>query len=571
MLSNTDITINEPQVEAAELQAEAAAGMGSIGGVEGVGGTGASKARWSSTGSRIAGAAIILMAGTVLSRVVGVGRESTIATLFGGGAEVDAFTIANHVATIVYDLLISGTVSAALVPVFSEYTNSESQRPEFGRIVSTVLTIAGVFLLLSVGLLEIFSEPLVHFMGAGYPEATQSLALVMTQWVLPGVFFMGISGVIMAAHYSLNRFVYPAFTSVLFNGAIIFCAFSLAGVLGVKSLALGLVVGTVAMVAFQAPGLRDIRLRPNFDLNHPAVRKILRLYAPVGLSLVVSAFALVIDRHLASEVGEGAISAMRFATTVVQFGLGIVAAAISLASLPALSQHFTLGNADGFKRTLASGLRLVTVLVLPAAAALLALSVPVVSLLFHHGKFTQADQDLTVLALRLYIIGLPFSAIDQVLLFAFYARKNTLTPALIGIAQFGVYLTIAFATYKTWGIAGLVVANSVQLAFHAIVIGFLLLRAMRSDGGLRGYGIMSTALKAGGASVALAAVSFSVWWAMSEALKMTGDTLVGKALLLGVPLLLGAGLYAVLVWLMRLPEVELIASKVRARLRRTEC
>ena len=77
----------------------------------------------------------------------------------------------------------------------------------------------------------------------------------MTQIVLPGVFFMGISGVVMAAHYSLHRFIYPAFTSVLFNLAIIFSAILLAGLLGVKSLALGLVVGAFAMVAFQAAGL----------------------------------------------------------------------------------------------------------------------------------------------------------------------------------------------------------------------------------------------------------------------------------------------------------------------------
>lgn len=552
MLSNTDITVNESQSEAMELQAEAAA-------LE-------SGAHKPSMGGRIARAAFVLMAGTILSRIVGVGRESSIAYLFGAGAQVDAFTIANHVATIVYDLLIAGTVSAALVPVFSEYTTNDAQRPEFGRVVSTILTIAGVFLVLSVVLLEIFAEPLVHFMSVGYPAETQSLALVMTQWVLPGVLFMGLSGVVMAAHYALNRFIYPAFTSVLFNTAIIFCAFALAGALGVKSLALGLVVGAFAMLAFQLPGLRDVPLRPSLSMSHPAVRRILKLYAPVGLSVIVSSIALVIDRSLASQVGEGAISAMRYATTLVQFGLGIVSAAISLASLPSLSQHFTNGNSDGFKRTLSSGLRLVTVLVLPAAAMLMALAIPLVGLLFKHGAFDASAQDLTVLALRIYVIGLPFSAIDQVLLFAFYARKNTLTPALIGIAQFSVYLTIAFSTYKTWGMPGLVLANAAQLAFHAIVTGFFLLRAMRSDGGLRGYGIGSTALKALGAAVALGVVSFVAWWGLSMVLQ--ADNIITEALLLGVPALLGGGLYIGLVWLMRLPEIELILGKVLGRLKR---
>ncbi|MEO8289296.1 MAG: lipid II flippase MurJ, partial [Chloroflexota bacterium] len=424
----------------------------------------------------------------------------------------------------------------------------------------------GIFLLVSVGVLEILAEPLVHFMGVGATPETQSLALVMTQWVLPGVLFMGLSGVVMAAHYALNRFVYPAFTSVLFNVAIIASAFALTGVLGVKSLALGLVVGAFAMLAFQLPGLRDVPLRPSLAVGHPAVRKIVKLYIPVGVSVIVSSIALVIDRNLASQVGEGAISAMRFATTLVQFGLGIVAAAISLASLPSLSQHFSNGDTAAFKRTLSTGLRLVTVLVLPTAAGLLALSVPLVGLIFKHGAFDQHAQNLTVLALCIYVFGLPFSAIDQVLLFAFYARKNTLTPALIGMAQFVVYLAIAFATYKTWGMPGLVLANTAQLAFHAIVTGFFLLRSMRTEGGLRGYSIVGTALKALCASAALGVVSFVSWWLLSSVLK--GDSLITKVLLLGIPALLGGSLYLGLVWLMRLPEVELILTKVRARLKR---
>lgn len=554
MLSNTDITLPGSETEAGELEAEAAA-------FPPEGQTGLS------TGRKIAGAALILMAGTVLSRIVGVGRESSIAYLFGGGVEVGAYTIANHVATIVYDLLISGTVSAALVPVFSEYAGSEKLRPEFGRVLGTVFTLAALFLLLSVGLLELFAAPLAHFMSAGYDPQAQALALVMTQWVLPGVFFMGMSGVAMAAHYSLHRFVYPALTSVVFNAAIIFCAFTLAGALGVKSLAVGLVVGAFGMVALQAPGLRDIPVRLNFDINHPAVRKILRLYAPVGMSVVVSSAALIVDRRLASEVSEGAISAMRYATTLVQFGLGIVAAAISLASLPSLSRHFIEGNSIAFKRTLAMGLRLVTVLVLPTAVGLAALAVPLVSLVFTRGEFTLADQSLTVLALLIYVIGLPFSAIDQVLLFAFYARKNTLTPALIGIAQFAVYLAIAFGTYRTWGMPGLVLANSAQLAFHATVTGLLLLRSMRGEGGLRGYGIGATALKTAGAALVLGIVSFGAWWALSSV--MAGSNFIGKVILLGVPALLGGSVYAGLVWSMRLPEVELILSKVRARLGRS--
>jgi putative peptidoglycan lipid II flippase len=554
MLPSPDVTIQSPETEADELppQREEQAQDGKA---------------FAGTAGRIAKAAIVLMVGTVLSRALGLGREGVIAYLFGGGDVVDAFTIANHVATIVYDLLIAGTVSAALVPVFSEYASSEERRAEFGKVVSTILTVAGLFLLVAVGLLELVAEPLVGFMGAGFTAPTQALALEMTRWVLPGVFFMGLSGVVMAVHYAQGRFIYPAFTSAAFNAAIIFCALTLAGVLEVRSLVLGMVVGSLAMLALQAPGLRDLPLRPSLDLSHPAVRRIFKLYAPVGLSVVISSAALIVDRSLASQTGEGSISAMRYATTLVQFGLGLVAAAISLASLPSLSRHFSSGNSDAYKRTLATGLRLVLVLVLPAAVGLFALANPVVEIFFHHGEFDQNDVEQTVQALLFYAPGLPFSAIDQVLIFAFYARKNTLTPVLVGIAAIGVYLLVALSTYRSdLGFTGLVLANTVQFAFHALVTGALLWRALRGEGGLRGYGIGDAMLKAGGAAAVMLAVCYGSYTVLRGYVG-TGDV-VPEAILLGVPALLGGGLYAALVWWMKMPEMELMLNKVRGRLKR---
>jgi peptidoglycan biosynthesis protein MviN/MurJ (putative lipid II flippase) len=283
---------------------------------------------------------------------------------------------------------------------------------------------------------------------------------------------------------------------------------------------------------------------------------------------------------------------MRYATTLVQLALGIVAAGISLASLPSLSQHFSNGDTQAYRRTLAAGLRMVTLLVLPAAAGLLALSSPLVGLIFRHGRFTAEDQALVVLALLFYIPGLPFSAIDQVLIIAFYARKNTLTPVIIGIVAAGVYLAVAFSTVDTMGMTGLVLANSAQLTFHAIVTGLLLWRALRSEGGLGGHGIGGVALKALGASVLMAVVSWGVWWGIDRLLHSgapaptsmvrpplqapppivmpvapPGPSLLEEVVTLGVPALVGGIVYITIIWLMRLPEADMIASRVGSRLK----
>jgi len=512
---------------------------------------------------RIARAAGIIMVGSVLSRVLGLGREVVISHQFGADYKVDAFTAASHISTIIYDLLISGMVSAALVPVLSEYAAPE-RRAELGRIVGIVLTGAVLLLLIGVGALEVFAAPLVHFI-VDCPTAcpqTEQLALNMTQVVLPGVLFMGVSAVLMATLYALQRFSFPSFAMSSLNAAIIAAGLLLAGVSGITSLALGMVAGAVLMVLIQAPGVRDVPIRPSVDFRHPAVQRILKLYAPIALSLVISQLALIFDRRFAFEVGEGSVSAMRYGTTLIQFALGIVGAAISLAALPSLSRHFARGDDPAYRRTLGAGIRLVTVLVLPAAAGLFFLAVPLVTLFFQRGAFHEADKWSTVLALLCYVPGLPGAALNQVLIFGFYSRKNTVVPVVVGIAGVGVYLVAALALKGALGMAGLVLASSAQLTFNAAVTGLLLWRSL---GGLRGQAVGSTALKAGLGAGLMGVVSFATWAGMERLLPAPG-TLIGQILALAVPGALGGLAYAATLWYLRVGELDLVLGLVRRRL-----
>jgi putative peptidoglycan lipid II flippase len=513
---------------------------------------------------RIARAAAIIMIGSVLSRVLGLGREIVISHQFGVGAKVDAFTAAASISTIIYDLLISGMVSAALVPVLSEFAAPE-RRGEMGRIVGIVMTGAVIVLLIGIAALELFAAPLVHFITdcATPCPATEALALDMTRIVLPGVLFMGVSAVLMSALYALHRFTFPSLAMSSLNAAIILCAITLSWWLDIQALAVGMVIGGLLMVVIQWPGVRDVPIRPSFAFGHPAVRRILKLYAPIALSLVVSQIALIFDRRFAFEVGLGSASAMRYGTTLIQFALGIVGAAISLAALPSLSQHFARGDDAAYRRTLGVGLRLVTVLVLPAAAGLFFLAVPLVTLFFQSGAFNEAGKWTTVLALLCYVPGLPGAAINQVLIFGFYSRKNTVVPVAVGIVGVGVYLLVALSLKGPLGMAGLVLASSAQLTFNAAVTGLLLWRNL---GGLAGQGVGATALKATLAGALMGGVSFATWGLLSAAQPALETTKAGQLVALGVPG--GAGLltYAAALYVLRVSELNLIAGMVRRRL-----
>jgi putative peptidoglycan lipid II flippase len=270
---------------------------------------------------------------------------------------------------------------------------------------------------------------------------------------------------------------------------------------------------------------------------------------------------LVVDRRFASQVGEGSISAMRYATTLIQFALGMVSAAISLAALPSLSQHFAAGDIAAYKRTLAFGLRLVIILVLPAAAGLFFLGIPIVQLVFEHGQFKPGDVPPTVLALACYCLGLPFGAIDQIFIFGFYSRKNTIIPITIGVVQVAVYFGVALSLIGPLGMAGLVLANSAMLLFHALVTGALLYRVI---GGLPGLQVGATTVKAGLAALLMGLASFAAWVALDAWLRPAD--LIGKMVALGLPALLGGALYTGALALLRVRDLGVILARVRARL-----
>ncbi|MCL4297131.1 MAG: murein biosynthesis integral membrane protein MurJ [Anaerolineae bacterium] len=515
----------------------------------------------------MARAAAVIAAGNVVSRILGLARETVIANLFGATGLVSAFRVAQIIPTMLYDLLVGGMVSSALVPVFSE--QAERDRAGLWHLASLVLSLAVVVLGLIVLLIELVAPQVAFLMAGGFDQELLAATARLMRLTTPAVLFLSLSGIITGLLYALKRFALPAFTAAVFNATIVTVALLGALVLdwGIEALAVGLLLGALLQVALQLPGLRDARLRLVFDLHHPALRRLGKLYLPVILGLVISQIAIALDRNFASRTGEQSIAWMQFATTIIQFPLGLISAAISLAILPTLSR-LASASADTlteFMNTLTAGLRLVLVLTIPAAVALFILAEPVVALLFQHGDFTAFDTRQTALALRLYLFGLTFAAIDQPLIFAFYARQNTLTPALVGLLGVGFYLVAALlpSLARPMQMTDLVLANSVQLTGHALVMLWLVSRLAP----LRGHNLGWTTLKAGAAALVMAAV---LWLALPFVKGwLPPDSLVAEVTLVGLLSGLGGGVYLLALYLLRVHELSLLTSLLKRFLPKT--
>lgn len=486
------------------------------------------------TNARIAGATGILALGNIASRVLGLAREMVLTFLFGASSVVDAFQVATVVIRAIYDLLIGGHVNGAFVPVLTEIVTVQG-REALWRVLNILISVVLTLMTGLVIVVYMFAPQIVSITASGADEQTLALAASLLRFTAPALVFLGLFAIFSASLYALRRFTLPAFAGVVFNGSIALLTLALTPPLqiqselfsypmrfeailrpfsvarpesGIAAVAVGWFVGALLQMGMQLLGLRGARLRLTLRWRHPALRAIALLYAPVMLSLILDTLvARPYSYNLASRTGEGSIAYMNWATTLIQFPQGLVATAISVAILPTLAgqaANLTDTLERAFKDTLGLGMRLTITLILPAAAGLMVLAVPIIQLLFQHGAFTAADTAVTSTALRLYLIGLPFAAVDLLIVYAFYARKDTLTPTMVGLFSLVIYMITADALLPRFGLYSLMIADSVKHIVHALISTAILRQRL---GGFGDQRLLSTTARAGAAALVMALVA----------------------------------------------------------------
>jgi len=422
---------------------------------------------------KVTRAAALISIGNVSSRMLGLVREMVKSYFFGAGGSVSAFDVAAQVPTMLYDLLAGGMLSSALVPVFSDYARPQ-HREELWKLISLLLSLLVVFLGGFILLLELTAPMVAKLLSAGLEAEYLDMATQMIRITTPAILFLNIAGLLSGTLYALQRFERPAFVGTVSNATLVLVVVILGrSQLGSRSLAVGLLAGSIAQVLFQYTGLQNAKISLVSPFTkHAALKTIGKLYLPIGLGLIVDQAAVMLSFNLASRTGPSGIAWMKYAATLVQFPLGMVVTAVSVAILPTLSRYATDADEERFRATLEQGLRLVLILVLPAALAMLALAEPLVALLFQRGNFMPGDTIEVARALRFNILGLIFAALDQPLIFAFYARKDTWTPALVGISTVLLYTGLAILPTLFWppNLSALILANSLKLTAHAVLM-----------------------------------------------------------------------------------------------------
>ncbi len=517
--------------------------------------------------------ATLVMLGNLGSSSMGMVRQIVVAAL--GSSVAGPFTSAISPAQTFNDLLINGSINGALIPTFNDFAAPE-KRDELRRVVFTIVNLVLIIMLVAA-IIFLFIAPwfVATIQVPGYSAQEKVLTTQFARIIFFSLLALGPFAVLQAALFARKEFGWPAVATASYHIGIILGA--VVGALlgahynGYLGLAFGVIIGAFGEIVLLLPGMRNQHIRYMFvlDLKHPALRRILKLYAPVAFSFLVSTFFIFLDQRLASLTpGDGAANyaAMRFATTLIQFPGGLVATALSVAVLPTMAEHVRAGDIERFKGTLLLGLRLGLLLMIPAAAGLIVLRLPIVMLLFQHHKYTFQNSLLTAIALQNYAYQLPFIAIDQLLLSAFYARKNTITPVIVGVVSFAGYLAVALPFWQTIGMPALAFANTVQNSLHPIILLVLLRMAI---GPIRIRETIPVLIKILAATAVMVVVLWGMQVLLAHIALFSLNHLLGQLLTVIVAGGLAAIVYIGAVLLLRVEEVRLVKGAVLAKLGRS--
>ena len=498
---------------------------------------------------------------TFVSRVLGFIRDMLIARLFGAGLATDAFFVAFRIPNLLRRLFAEGAFSQAFVPVLSEYRTrrGDAETKLLVDRVATLLTLA----LLAAAALGVVGAPIVIYVTAPGFAATPEkfdLTVAMLRVTFPYILFISLVSLAGGILNTWSRFAIPALTPSLLNLSFIFGALFFAPYFepSVMVLAWAVFAGGVLQLALQVPALARIGMLPlpKVKLSDPGVKRILALMAPAVVGVSVAQISLLINTIIASFLGNGPVSWLVYADRLMEFPNGLLGVALGTVLLPSLSRYHAESSHDEYSKLLDWGLRLIFLLVAPAAVALALLSVPLVTTLFHYGQFGEHDVWMTRQALVAYSAGLLGLILVKVLAPGFYARQNIATPVRIAVltliatqamnALFVLSLVAGGLEART-GIgphAGLALAIGLGACMNA----GLLYRKLRQHGiyaPQRGWGVFALKVAA-----ALAVMALALWMAMGEEHWWLTARSWNKAAAMSGLVLLGGVTYFFCLWLL---------------------
>ena len=490
-----------------------------------------------SVGRVLANVSLILTLAALASRLLGWIRLLVIGSQFGATNELDAYFAAFRIPDAIFQLVVAGALSAALIPVFSGY-RARGEEDEAWRLASSVINLVLIALAAFSAVMAITAPWVVPIIAPGFDAETTELTVRMTRLMLLSPVFVGMGAVVSGLLNSHERFTLPAIAPLVYNLAIIAAAVILAPLVGVEGLAIGVVIGSILHLAIQLPALRGVGQRYDLTLGlgHPGVRQVVWLMGPRMLGLAAGQLNFIVSTVLASGLAVGSVTAYNYAFQLSQIPVGVLGVSVAVALFPTFSRDAALGRIAEIRRQLSTSLRVLIFLAAPLTAITIVLAGPIAAVFFQYGLFSAEASERTAGALVFFSIGLGGHIVVHVMTRAFYAMQDTRTPVLWAIVAVAINVPLMIVLAGPMGIEGLALALSISATLEVLGLVWALRQRI---GSIEEAEVLGSAARSGLAALVAGLVMFG---GLAATQAWLADMLVnGAGRVLALAVLAGGG------------------------------
>lgn len=419
----------------------------------------------------ITSAAIILAVTSFLSALLGLFRDRLLAKNFGAADELDIYFAAFRIPDFLTMVLIMGAISAAIIPIFSQYL-VRSKEEAFG-FLANLLNLFLFFLIIISLILIIFTPQLINLVAPGFPEAKKNLTVILTRIMFLSPLLLGISNILSSVLRVFRRFLITSFSPIMYNLGIICGILFFVPQIGLKGLAWGVVFGALLHLLIQIPIFLKIGFQPQkiFDFQEQGFKKVIKLTIPRSIGLAASQINLVVMTAIASTLASGSIAVFNLAESLSRPLLTFIGISFSTAAFPSLALAFSKKEKDKFFKIFSETFSQILYLIILLSFLLFIFRDLIVKLILRAGKFGLVDVHLTSACLGLFALGLFAQSLTLLLAKTFYATQNTKIPAFTSIVAMLINIILAFLFVWLF---------SFQNSFQEIFINFLNLQNLKN-------------------------------------------------------------------------------------------
>lgn len=413
---------------------------------------------------------------TLLSKVLGLARDSMLTAYFGSGLESDAFITASTLPTMLFDVVIGGVISASFIPVFNDILSKcgkESALKFVNKFVTLILCISALIMVFGI----IFRSPLVTLQAPNYDSEKHLLASQLTAIMFPMIIFTGLAFSFVGLLQSFGEYNIPAVISLVSNAAIILYYILFGRKFGVYGLAVTMVIAWSLQFLIQVPWIKKfgVKYRPDFHFKDDDIKQTLALAGPMLISTWVQPLYNIVNQRFASNI-DSAVTYIQQSNRLYIIVVGVFSFVVTNLIFPKLAKAVSENNMEEAKSMTVTSLRAIVLIIAPLMAGFIILSHPISSIIYGYGQMGEEGVAAISELLKCYSVGMLGLGLNEILSKAFFSLHDSKTPMRNSIISMFVNIVLAFILYNVMSTNGLAIATAGGSIVNAALNWFCMTR-----------------------------------------------------------------------------------------------